>query len=90
MTGKTLFYPVWVSTHAGKRSPYCWGRPCDTIADARRLGRHEVDTGNASLALVVKYDGGERMPLPTTVYPERARKIVLHWETVMTLTDEAP
>jgi len=45
--GKTLYYPVWVSTTG--RVSLRWGRPCDTPAEATAAGKVEVRGGRASL-----------------------------------------
>lgn len=82
---KALFYPAWVSC-SGRRS-LCWGPPCDTPSEARRIGRAEIASGNATLAFVVRFSGGEKTPMPSYTSPESAKKIVLHWEALWAATE---
>jgi len=82
---KTLFYPAWISTSG--RVSLRWGRSCDTPSEARQVGRSRVASGEASLAFVVRFSGGEKTPLPTYTYPESARKIVEHWERLWDATE---
>jgi hypothetical protein len=53
-SAKTLFYPAWISTHAGQRPSLCWGPACDSLSAAQWLGKAEIAAGNASLAFVVE------------------------------------
>lgn len=82
---KTLYCPVWVS--ATGLVSLRWGKPCDRPSDARRIGKAEVDAGNASISFVVCFSGGEKKPLPTYTYPESAKNIVQHWESLWDETE---
>lgn len=84
-TPKTLFYPVWVSNSG--RVALRWGRPCDSPSEARQDGRAKADAGEATLAFVVEFSGGEKTPLSRFVYPERARKVIAHWEALWAATE---
>lgn len=77
--GRTVFYPAWISNHAGKRPSLCWGKPCDTPAEAGRLGKAELDAGNCTLAFVVRFEGGRKEPVLSYVQPKSARRVVEHW-----------
>jgi hypothetical protein len=87
--GKTLYYPVYVATRAPARrgSSLCWGRPCDTIGEAGRVGKAAVDSGEASLSFVVRFGGGEKTPLSRATYPRSARRVIEHWEALWDATD---
>jgi len=82
---RRVYYPVWVS--AAGRVSLRWGPPCDTPADAARLGKAEVRAGTASLSFVVEVRGGAETPLPNWTYPEAARKVVMHYERLWDATD---
>lgn len=82
---KTLFYPAWISTSG--RVSLRWGKPCDQPSEAIAVGKAEVQSGNATVAFVVRFAGGERTPLPNWTYPGPARKIVKHWESLWDATD---
>lgn len=85
---KVLYYPVWASTHpAPGHGVLYWGRPCDDVAEAARLGVAEVRAGNASVAFVVEFRGGAKTPLPEHTYPRTARTVVRHWESLWDATD---
>lgn len=86
--GKILFYPAWISTTG--RVSLRWGRPCDSVPEAKAAGKAEVDAGRASLSFVVEFSGGERRPLAIGVYPEKARKIIRHWEALWDATEPGP
>jgi len=83
--GKALFYPVWVSNSG--RTSLRWGKPCDTPREAREAGRAEVDAGRATLAFVVKFEGGEKAPMPGFTYPNAAMRIIEHWEALHDATE---
>ena len=85
---KVLFYPAWISNHAGDSGPALkWGKPCDTPGEARRIGMAEVDGGRATLSFVVRFAGGEKVPLARYVHPKSARRIIEHWEQLLDATE---
>jgi hypothetical protein len=46
-----------------------------------------LDAGEASLAFVVEAKGAVKTPMTTYVYPESARKVVRHWESLWDACD---
>jgi hypothetical protein len=82
---RTLYYPAWVSTSG--RVSLRWGAPCDRPGEAQRAGASEVRSGNASVAFVVQFAGGEKTPLPRYTSPPSACKIVEHWEALWDATE---
>ena len=85
---KILYYPVWVANHG--RVSLRWGKPCDTPAEACRIGKAEVDAGTATLSFVVKFANGEKTPMMGCTKPESARKIIQHWEALWDAVDPTP
>lgn len=74
------YFPCWISNHAGNSGPALkWGPRCGTSAEAKRLGKAEVDQGNATLSFVVRFEGETKTPLRDYVYPMSARRIIGHW-----------
>lgn len=82
------FRAVWVSKVG--RAAYRWGRWCGSPSEAKRQGKAEVDAGRASTAYVVELAGGVMRPLPQYTYPEAHRKIIMHWEGLLDLTEPTP
>ena len=82
---KTLYYPAWISSSG--RVSLRWGKPCDTAPQAAFAGREIARRGEATLAFVVRFSGGEKTPLATYVYPPSARRIVQHWESLWDATE---
>jgi hypothetical protein len=77
---KILHYPVWVSM-CGQRS-LCWGAPCDAPSTALKIAESHIQSGNASLAFVVRYVDGKKTPMRHFIKPVSARKIIGHWEAL--------
>lgn len=85
MSAKVLFYPVWVSQTG--RVSLRWGKPCDAPSEAAKIGKAQIEAGNATVAFVVRFGGGVREPLATYIYPPSARRIVEHWERLWDATE---
>jgi hypothetical protein len=75
---KTLYYPVWVATEAGRRSSLCWGKSCDTPQQADAVLKDRLADGSASLGFVVRFRGGERDVMHGHTVPPSARKVIDH------------
>lgn len=88
---KTLYYTAWISNHAGNSGPPLkWGKPCDTAAEAKALGKAEVEAGRATLSFVVRFSSGEKTPMPGYVHPPSARRIIEHWEALWEAVEKPP
>lgn len=84
-----VFFPAWISNHAGRRSALCWGPPCATLTVARHLAAAEVNAGNATLGFVVRAEGGVRTAVASAVYPQSAARIVRHWLELLEAIEDA-
>ena len=82
---KVLFYPAWVSCSG--RVSLRWGKPCDTPSEAQKIGRAQIQSGDASLSFVVRFGDGQKTPLAKYTCPPSASRIIEHWESLWDATD---
>jgi hypothetical protein len=75
--------------HRPTPPPWVFSPPLPTLRAAKDEVARVLAEGLATLALVVvEREGGIRAPMPTTVKPESAGKIVRHYLDLLALLEE--
>jgi hypothetical protein len=71
------YYAVHVSTSG--RVSLRWSEPMATPQDAQSYGRGQVESGNASIAFVVRVQHGRRSVLEKRTTPKSAATAIRHY-----------
>lgn len=82
MPTKTLFYCVHVAAHHSrhdKSGSLKWSRAYDTVKEAAVERDRVLAAGEATLAFVVRFEGGQRTIMETYTRPASAGKIIRHY-----------